>query len=190
VILIRHCRSAQNAATSPATWGLTAEGHRQAVALASSPWLENASTLVAGPEPKMTDTLHPTATALATELMIDDAFRETDARWLEYDEFLACVARMFELPGAVPSPGWECSADAGNRLLAAISRHREAGVDGDLAVCSGGRALTSLLLSLALIAPDRAFAHWQAITMPAIAVVDIPRQGAAPTVVRHFADWA
>jgi broad specificity phosphatase PhoE len=137
----------------------------------------------------MTETLRPTATALTTELVVDNAFRETDARWLEDDEFLACVARLFADPATSPAPGWERSVDAGSRLLDGINRQREAGADGDVVVCSGGRALTSLLVALAVIAPDQAFAYWQNITMPAVAVVDIPQHG-TPTVVHHFADEA
>ncbi len=142
--------------------------------------------LVAGPEPKMTETLGPAAELLAADLVIDDSFRETDARWLAHDEFLATVARLFASPASSPAPGWERSCDAGARLLAGIRRRWESGPDGDVVVCSGGRALTSLLVSLAVIAPDRAFAYWQTIGMPDLAVLDIPTSG-TPAVVRHFA---
>jgi len=134
----------------------------------------------------MTETLNPTAELLATDLIIDDAFRETDAQWLEHDEFLAAVTRLFASPTSSPAPGWERSCDAGARLLRGIRKHQESGSNSYVVVCSGGRALTSLLLSLAVIMPDRAFAYWQTIGMPDIAVLDIPTTG-TPAVVHHFA---
>jgi len=143
--------------------------------------------LAAGPEPKMIETLGPTAELLGTDIVIDDAFRETDAQWLARDEFVATVARLFAAPTMSPALGWERSCDAGARLLAAIGRHGESNPDGDVVVCSGGRALASLLVSLGIVTPERAFARWQTIGMPDLAVLDLPASG-TPAVVRHFAD--
>jgi len=43
----------------------------------------------------MIETLGPTAELLGTGLVVDDAFRETDAQWLARDEFVATVSRLF-----------------------------------------------------------------------------------------------
>jgi len=135
----------------------------------------------------MIETLGPTAELLGTDLVVDDALRETDAQWLVHDEFVATVARLFAVPTMSPARGWERSCDAGARLLAAIGRQGESSPGGDVVVCSGGRALTSLLVSLAVVTPEQAFAYWQTIGMPDLAVLDLPSNGTL-AVVRHFAE--
>jgi len=152
--------------------------------LAQSPWLANAALLVAGPEPKMVETLRPLADKLAADITIDDAVRETDARWLPDGEFIATVTRLFAQPTVPPAVGWEPSSDAGSRVLDGIRRAETAG-GGDIVVCSGGRALTSLLLTIGVVDVDHAFSHWQRIAMPDIAVLDIPTDG-RPGVIRGF----
>ena len=171
----------------PATWGLTAEGHRQAAELDLSPWLATATVLAAGPEPKMVQTLRPTAERLDVDIVIDDAFRETDASWLPDKEFLSSVRRLFASPTSSPTAGWEPSREAAHRFLAGVHAISNAGPAVDIVVCSGGRALTSLLMEVAVIDSGRAFSYWQSIRMPDIAVVDIPANG-APIMRQHFAD--
>jgi broad specificity phosphatase PhoE len=94
-----------DAATHPSTWGLTGEGHRQAAELALSPWLADAKVLAAGPEPKMLQSLRPTAERLGIDIVIDEAFRETDARWLPDEEFLSSVGQLFASPTSSPAAG-------------------------------------------------------------------------------------
>ena len=187
VVLVRHCQSAANAATPPPTWGLTADGHRQAAELVVSPWLATATVLAAGPEPKMVQTLRPTAERLGVDVVIDDAFRETDASWLPDGEFLLSVSRLFASPTSSPAAGWEPSREAARRFLAGVTSISSSWPDVDIVVCSGGRALTSLLMEVAAIDSERAFSYWQSIRMPDIAVVDMPTNG-APIVRQHFAD--
>lgn len=82
--------------------------------------------------------------------------------------------------------GWERSCDSGGRFLAAIGRQGESSPNGDVVVCSGDRALTSLLVSPAIVTPEQAFAYWHTIGMPDLAALDLPASG-TPAVVRHFA---
>ena len=186
LVLVRHCRSAVDAATPPPTWGLTAEGHRQAAELVSSPWLATATVLAAGPEPKMVQTLRPTAERLGVDVVIDDAFRETDASWLPDGEFLSSVSRVFASPTSSPAAGWEPSREAALRFLAGVTSISSSWPDVDIVVCSGGRVLTSLLVEVAAIDAEHAFSYWQSIRMPDIAVVDLPANG-APVMRQHFA---
>lgn len=176
-----------DAAVPPSTWGLTAEGYRQAAELVSSPWLEDVAVLAAGPEPKMVESLRPTAEMLGVDVVIDDTFRETDARWLPDEGFLASVDRLFASPTSSPAAGWERSRDAGRRVLAGLMRISRSAPGDGIAVCSGGRALTSLLVELGTISPEHAFAHWQSIGTPDFAVLEMPASGPA-VMIRHFAD--
>jgi broad specificity phosphatase PhoE len=186
VVLVRHCQSAVDAAAHPSTWGLTAEGQRQAADLALSPWFERAAILAAGPEPKMLQSLLPTAERLGIDVVIDDAFRETEATWLPHEEFLSSVAHLFASPTTSPA-NWEPSRDAGLRFVAGVKAISLSRPDDDIVVCSGGRALTSLLIELGAIGRDLAFSYWQSIRMPDIAVVDMATVG-SPVMLHHFAD--
>lgn len=187
MVLVRHCQSAVDAAAHPSTWELTGEGHRQAVILASSPWFEGATILAAGPEPKMVQSLRPTAERLGIDIFIGDAFRETQAAWLPQEEFISSVGQLFASPTSAPAAGWEPSRDAGLRFLAGVRSIARSRPDDDVVVCSGGRALTSLLVELGAIECDVAFSCWQSIRMPDIAVVDMTTEG-SPVMLHHFAD--
>ena len=187
MVLVRHCRSAVDAAAHPSTWALTGEGHRQAANLASSPCLAAATILAAGPEPKMVQSLRPTAERLGIDIAIDDAFRETEATWLPHEQFLSRVTQLFASPTSAPAAGWEPSRDAGLRFLAGVRSISLSRPDDDIVVCSGGRALTSLLVELGAIPRDLAFSCWQTIRMPDIAVVDMTTDG-SPVMLHHFAD--
>ena len=135
----------------------------------------------------MVQTLHPTAERLGIDVVIDDAFRETDASWLPDEEFLSGVRRLFASPTSSPAAGWEPSREAALRFLVGVTSISSAWPDVDIVVCSGGRALTSLLMELAVIDSERAFSYWQSIRMPDLAVVDMPANGAA-IMRQHFAD--
>ena len=187
VILVRNCQSAVDAAAHPSTWALPAEGRRQAAGLASSPWFEDAAILAAGPEPKMVQSLRPTAERLGIDIAIDDAFRETEATWLPHEEFLSRVTQLFASPTSAPAAGWEPSRDGGLRFLAGVRSISLSRPDDDIVVCSGGRALTSLLVELGAIGRDVAFSCWQSIRMPDIAVVDMATKG-SPVMLHRFAD--
>ena len=123
VILVRNCQSAVDAAAHPSTWALTAEGRRQAAGLASSPWFEGAAILAAGPEPKMVQSLRPTAERLGIDIAIDGAFRETEATWLPHEQFLSRVTQLFASPTSAPAAGWEPSRNAGLRFLDGVRRN-------------------------------------------------------------------
>jgi 2,3-bisphosphoglycerate-dependent phosphoglycerate mutase len=137
----------------------------------------------------MVQTLRPTAERLGVDVIIDDAFRETDASWLPVEEFLASVSRLFAWPTSSPAVGWEPSREAALRFLAGVTSISSSWPDVDIVVCSGGRVLTSVLMEVAAIDSERAFFYWQSIRMPDIAVVDMPANG-APIMRQHFADKA
>lgn len=187
VILVRHCRSAVDAGTHPSTWGLTSDGRRQAEDIDLSPWLATTPVLAAGPEPKMVETLRPTAERLGVDIVIDDAFRETDARWLPDGEFLSSVSRLFASPTSSPAAGWEPSHDAALRFLARVMSISSSWPDVDIVACSGGRALTSLLIEIAAVDTESAFSYWQSIRMPDVAVLDMSTNG-PPVMRHHFVD--
>jgi broad specificity phosphatase PhoE len=135
----------------------------------------------------MVQSLRPTAERLGIDIFIDDAFRETDAGWLPHEEFLSSVGHLFASPTSSPAAGWEPSRDAGLRFLAGVKSITLSRPDDVIVVCSGGRALTSLLVELGAIESDVAFSCWQSIRMPDIAVVDMTTD-ASPVILHHFAD--
>ena len=131
-------------------------------------------------------TAWPSDLRLGVDVVIDDAFRETDASWLPDGEFLSSVSRVFASPASSPAAGWEPSREAALRFLAGVTSISSAWPDVDIVVCSGGRVLTSLLVEVAAIDAEHAFSYWQSIRMPDIAVVDFPANG-APVMRQHFA---
>jgi broad specificity phosphatase PhoE len=135
----------------------------------------------------MLQSLGPTAEKLGIDIVIDEAFRETDARWLPDEEFLSSVGRLFASPTSSPAAGWEPSRDAALRFLAGVTLISRSRPDDDIVVCSGGRALTSLLMELGAIESEDASSYWQTIRMPDIAVFVITANG-PPVVLQHFGD--
>ncbi len=153
VLLVRHSVSAVDPATSPHGWGLTDEGRRLAAELDLG-----ARRLLAGPEPRMTETLAPHG-----EVEIDQRYGESHSEgWLGADEFLTAVERYFA--GEEPAPGWE-------RAESVVARFTL--VDG-AAICSGGRAISAVV---AHVTGCDGFALWQTLTMPHVIVLDRDEQG-------------
>jgi broad specificity phosphatase PhoE len=125
VTLVRHARSAPDPATPSHTWGLSAEGRRDALALR----LDGVDRLLAGPEPRMASTV-----AHLGPVEVDAAYAESGSHgWLGESEFDAVVARYFA--GEQPAPGWEPAADVVARFVL---------VDG-AAIVSGGRAIAAVV---------------------------------------------
>ena len=144
VVLVRHSISAVDEATSPHTWGLTDEGRVLAAALELG-----ADRLLAGPEPKLVQTLEPHGL-----VEVDARYGESGSDgWLGREEFLATVRRYFARPEEPPAPGWEPAAAVVERFAL---------VDG-AAICSGGRAISAVV---AHHTGCDGFALWQTLRMP------------------------
>ncbi len=153
VVLVRHSVSAVDPATSPHTWGLTAEGHERAAALDLS-----GRRLLAGPEPKLAQTLAPHG-----PVEVDERYAESHSEgWLGDDEFRRAVERYFA--GEEPAPGWERAASVVERFTL---------VDG-AAICSGGRAISAVV---AHHTGCDGLALWQTLAMPHVIVLDRDEQG-------------
>lgn len=149
VVLVRHSISAVDEATSPHTWGLTEEGR----ALAASLDIRGLR-LIAGPEPKMVETLEPHG-----PIEVDSRYGESHSEgWLGRDEFLATVHRYFESPDEPPAPGWEPAAAVVERFTL---------VDG-AAIASGGRAISAVV---ARLTGCDGFSFWQTLSMPHVIVL-------------------
>ena len=152
VALVRHAESAVDPSTESRTWGLTEEGRRAARELR----LDGASRLLAGPEPKLVQTLEPHG-----PVEIDDRFGESHSEgWLSSDEFASTIERYFATPDLPPAPGWEPAS-------AVVERFVPGFVDG-AAIASGGRAISAVVS--ALTGCD-GFALWRTLRMPHVIVL-------------------
>ena len=153
VVLVRHSVSAVDPSTSPHTWGLTAEGQQRAAALDLT-----GLRLLAGPEPKMRQTLEPHG-----EVEVDARYGESRAAaWLGEDDFGIAVERYFA--GDEPAPGWERAADVVERFAL---------LDG-AAICSGGRAICAVV---AHHTGCDGFALWRTLSMPHVIALDRDEEG-------------
>ncbi|NOX30468.1 MAG: histidine phosphatase family protein [Actinobacteria bacterium] len=137
----------------------------------------------------MTQTFGPVAQAGGLSTVVDDRFRETDGLgWMLQAEFDATVQRLFECMNEAPASGWETARAAGERMVAGVQDLLSGSCGGDVAVCSGGRALTSLLVTMGLVAEGEAFEYWRSILMPDLARIDVEigEQSNTFTVESHF----
>ena len=153
VLLVRHSVSAVDPSASPHTWGLTHEGRARAAALDLS-----GLRLLAGPEPKMLQTLEPHG-PVEVEPRCGESHSEG---WLGDDAFLTAIERYFA--GEEPAPGWERAGEVVARFPL---------VDG-AAICSGGRAISAVVAHLT---GCDGFALWQTLAMPHVIVLNQGDQG-------------
>lgn len=148
VVLVRHSVSAVDPSTSPHTWRLTDEGRARAAALDL-----RGLSLLAGPEPKMIETLEPHG-----PVEVDPRYAESHSEgWLGDDAFLTAIERYFA--GEEPAPGWERAVDVVARFEL---------VDG-AAICSGGRAISAVVAHLT---GCDGFALWRTLTMPQVLLLN------------------
>ena len=153
LVLVRHSISAVDPGTSAHGWGLTDEGRTLAAELDVS-----GLRLLAGPEPKMIETLSPHG-----RVEVDDRYGESHSEgWLGADAFLTTVERYFA--GEEPAPGWERAASVVERFTL---------VDG-AAICSGGRAISAVVAHLT---GCDGFALWRTLTMPHVIVLNQGDEG-------------
>jgi hypothetical protein len=156
VVLVRHSISAVDPSTSPHTWGLTDEGHELARGLDLA-----GLRLVAGPEPKLIQTLEPHGA-----VTVDERYSESHSEgWLGDEDFRRAVERYFA--GEEPAPVWERAADVVARFEL---------VDGT-AYCSGGRAISAVV---AHHTGCDGLTLWRSLRMPY--VIELIRDGDGPWV--------
>ena len=122
------------------------------------------------PEPKARATAEPIAAAAGVELRVDRDLREAERGAAPVDDRAAFVARVDAWLGGTRVPGWEERDLASARIVGCIERLLAAS-SGDLALVSHGTVL-SLYLSW-LRGQERVdLREWEAIPLPAVAVVD------------------
>jgi broad specificity phosphatase PhoE len=170
--------------------------HAAARRLSALALFDHAGGFYAGPEPRMAQTLTPVAAGYDFRVQVDEAFAETHSAGFfdDEEEFLATVRRFFEQPDEPPAPGWEAASDAATRFAAGIDRLRAVhqpvvrpghALPGTFAIASGGRALTAYLAHTLGYSPEHAFAQWQRLRMPDLAVLELPAER-EPRVVIPF----
>ena len=189
VILVRHAHSRVDPARAPREWGLTEGGRAAAVRLAALALLDHAGGFYAGPEPKMIETLAPAAAQRGQTVVEEAGFGESASEgWLGEAAFRETVQRFFARPGEPPAPGWEPAAAAAarfERAARALVVARGQASPGTVAVASGGRALTAYLAAQTGLDAAAAFAQWEALRMPDVAVLELAPD-AAPRMVIPF----
>jgi broad specificity phosphatase PhoE len=193
LILVRHAQSAVDPQRPPATWGLTDEGRAAARRLAALGLFDNAAGFYAGDEPKMAQTLEPVAAERERQVVGEPAFGETRSEgFLGSEEFLATIRRFLNEPEAAPAPGWETAAAARARFGAAVERlrseheppmNRDRVLPATVAICTGGRMITSYLAGVLGWSGEEAFEHWRALRMPDLAVLELDEDGKGAVVI-------
>ena len=186
LILIRHAQSAVDPQRPPAEWGLTEDGEAAARRLAALGLLDRAMGFYAGPEPKMIQSLEPAVIDRRHTVQADAAFAETHSEgFLGNDQFLAAVQRVFTAPDEPPAPRWETATAACSRFAAGVDRLRQVHepdrngdrvVPGTVVICTGGRMLISYLAAVLDWSAAEAMAHWRALKMPDLAVLELDEQ--------------
>ena len=194
LILVRHAQSRIDPSRNPREWGLSEEGQAGARRLAALGLFDRADAFYAGAEPKMIETLDPVATARDRRVQADPDFGETHSEgWIgSPDEFNAIVRRLFEAPDTPPAPGWETGTAARRRFGAAVERlrqfheppaNRDRVLPATVAIATGGRMLMTYLSGPLDWSAVEAFAQWQRLRMPDLAVLELDEAGKGQIVV-------
>ena len=170
LVLVRHAQVRLDPELAPERWELTAEGRAAADRLARLDLLAGVEAVVTSPEPKARATAEPIAAAVGVELRVERGLREAERGAAPVDDRAAFVARVDAWLDGTPVPGWEERDAAAERIVACIERLLD-GSSGDLAVVSHGTVL-SLYLARLRRQERVALTDWEAIPLPAVAVVD------------------
>lgn len=155
VVLVRHAQSKPVPGEPASTWGLSEVGEKQRMELMRASAFDGVSRLLAGPEPRMVQTLEILGTVEA-----DPRYAESHSEgWLGEDKFQATVARFFAEPERAPALGWEPASSVVERFEL---------VD-NAAICSGGRAISAVV---AHRTGCDGYAFWQSLRMPDVIQLD------------------
>ena len=170
LVLVRHAQVRLDPELPPRLWELTAEGRAAAERLAQLPVFVGVAAVVTSPEPKARATAEPIATAAGVELRVEQDLREAERGPAPVADRARFVAQVDAWLGGAPVPGWESVDAAAARIVACVARLLGE-LTGDVVLVSHG---TVLSLYLAGLRGDErvALTDWEAIPLPAVAVVD------------------
>ena len=169
-MLVRHAQVRLDPEVPPQEWELTDEGRAAAERLARLEVFAGIETVVTSPERKARGTAEPIAAAAGVELRVEPDLREAERDAPAVDDRAAFVARVNVWLGGGDVPGWEERDVASARIVDCISRILDE-VSGDLVVVSHGTVL-SLYLAWVRRHERVDLDEWEAIPLPAVAVVD------------------
>jgi broad specificity phosphatase PhoE len=161
VLLIRHSAPEIDPARPAEEWPLSEEGRRRCAPLAERVALYRPDRLLSSPEPKALETAALIAPMLGLDVEVDDALRETARRtvgWLDREAFRAGIRALFARPDDVVF-GEESAAAALARFAEAVEA-----LEGRPAVVTHG---TVMSLYVGRSHPDRGFAFWERLGLPA-----------------------
>ena len=185
--LVRHGRSAVDPTTAPHHWDLAPDAAPGLDALRGSGLLPRDGRWYSSPEPKAL----ATAAALTDRPVIEvDDLREAErpATWFDDTaEWVAVVRRSVTVPDESAVPGWEPATATRRRVVRAVrGMLDDPDRPAELVLVGHGTAWTLLIAELTAGEPD--LAAWERMTMPDIAVLDVPSSDAPAAVVRGFGD--
>ena len=169
-MLVRHAQVRLDPELPPRLWVLTDEGRAGAERLAKLPVFARVEAVVTSPEPKARATAEPIAKAAGVELRVEQGLREAERGASPVDDRARFVAQVDAWLDGAPVPAWEPRDVAAARIVACVARLLHE-VSGDIVLVSHG---TVLSLYLAWLRGEErvALAEWEAIPLPAVAVVD------------------
>jgi 2,3-bisphosphoglycerate-dependent phosphoglycerate mutase len=170
VLLVRHCESTGQAPDAP----LSAEGYRQAEALASRLLRSPVDLIVSSPFRRARETIEPFALRGGLQVQVDDRLAERRLASPPVPDWRDYVRRSFDEPD-LRAPGGESGAETLARGRAAID-----------AVLAGGHRLAVVvshgqLLSLVIdsVSSDFGYAGWASLRNP-----DVYRLSDGPSGMR------
>ncbi len=170
LVLVRHAQVRLEPDLPPRLWELTAEGQAAAEGLARLAVFAGIEAVVTSPEPKARATAEPIAAAAGVELRVEPDLREAERGAAPIDDRAAFVARVDAWLGGSAVSGWEERDVASARIVGCVSRLLGES-SGDLVLVSHGIVLSLYLAWLR--GHERVdLDEWEAIPLPAIAVVD------------------
>lgn len=167
--LITHAHTQQQAKLDATTWLLSAQGQRQADALALLPFWPQVSAVAVSSEAKTRLTIAPLLAQHTLPVIEDSRFDELwRGGWI--DDYNQRVAQAFAAPEQ-PVGDWEPAASALRRVLEGISALCTAHAGKTVALV--GHGLTLSLYRSHLLGQQRvSLADWQRLGFAAVALVD------------------
>ncbi len=184
--LVRHAAVTVRGDIPTREWELSRDGEEAARGLGEAPEWKSLAAIASSREAKAIATARPIASAAGLVLRTESALGEVDrgaTPLMTTEEYGALVAAHFAAPRESVA-GWERGADATARICACIEQ-LVSEVEGPLCVVSHGLVLSHYLAHLRGM-PAPAFDEWRAISLPAIAVVDVKARRLLTPFVRRL----